>query len=182
MAEAEAAAALARAEARVAQAEARPTLSVGGGLRYLGGGDRVAFVAESTVEVPIFDRGREAVQAANDRARAAELAVAAAQLAVERERQALQRRLRAALEEETTLRFSLLPAAAGVRDGVNAAYLAGTATFADLAASRRDCLEMESRRAALAAEAQRLAALLEALGRGVEPSVRTASAAHEEKP
>ncbi|HYC57771.1 MAG TPA: TolC family protein [Candidatus Binatia bacterium] len=146
MATARAQAARARAELELERAGAVPDVTLGGGVRYLEGPGDVAFVLETAMELPFFDRRSGAISAAELRAARAEREHEAARLST---RDAVMRgylQMRVAAEQVRLLETRHLPIARDAVAQSQRGYGDGTATSFDLFDAQRALLELRLQR------------------------------------
>jgi len=131
-----------RAELDLQRAQAVPDIVVGGGVRYLAGPEDVAFVAETGVEVPLFDRRRGAIEAAQWRTRRSERDAAATAASVRDTVGRARLEMEAADAQIEQLQARHLPVARASLAELERGYGLGTATSFDLLEARRTLLDL----------------------------------------
>jgi cobalt-zinc-cadmium efflux system outer membrane protein len=125
------------AQLRTEQAARLPNVQVSGGLRRFEESDGYGFVAGVGVDLPLFNRNRDAVRAAETSAAAARLEEASARLKNEGALRGLYARLRALAAKDKCLRDTVVPSAERALDLVRQAHQQGKVGYLDVLEARR---------------------------------------------
>lgn len=150
-----------RAVVESARAERVPDLELGGGFRSFAGEEEWAWVAEASVPIPLFDRGRSRVDEAAARTFAAEereRAARAEEIAAARE---LYDRIAGLEEEGAALSGRLIPEAERALETTRRAFEGGRLPLRDVLAARRALFDPMARVVEVRAEMGRALGALE---------------------
>ena len=130
-------------DARVRSEEAArtPNLEVAAGVRRLQESEDFGFVAGVGVELPLFNRNRDAVSAAEAEREAERLDAAAARLQNDAAIRRLRARLQALAAREARLRESVVPPTERALDLLKQAHAQGKAGYLDVLEARRAVAE-----------------------------------------
>lgn len=158
-----------RAEVARQRAEATPDVEVAAGVRHLAGPGEVSLVAGVAVELPLFDRNRGNVRAAEERLFAAQ---ARARVA-EQEAAARLARLRADVEvarqRATTLGGETIPAAERAFEALRRAWQGGAASSLDVLDAQRSLVALRLERVDALADYHFALAALEGAAGAIDP-------------
>lgn len=132
------------AQVRSEEAAAAPNLEVAAGVRRFQESEDFGFVAGVGVELPLFNRNRDAVRAAEAEREAARLDAAEARLKNDAAIRRLHARLQALAEQEARLREALVPATERALGLVRQAHAQGKAGTLDVIEARRAVAEARS--------------------------------------
>ena len=129
------------AQVRSEEAARKPNLEVAAGVRRLEESEDVGFVAGIGVELPLFNRNRDAVKAAEAEREAARLDAANARLKNDAAIRRLHARLQALAAKEARLRETVVPTTERALGLVKQAHAQGKAGFLDVLEARRAVAE-----------------------------------------
>ncbi len=152
-----------RAAAAAARATGAPDLTLSGGVRRFAEGDDTAFLVGLGLPLPLFDRNRDAADAAERRAQAAEARRAQALATLHAELIGEHAELDASAEEAVALAERILPEAAAAFDESADAYRQGRLRLTDVLDAKRTLFELRARYVDVLARHHAAAARLERL-------------------
>jgi cobalt-zinc-cadmium efflux system outer membrane protein len=134
-----------RADRAVAAAAGVPDLTVGAGVRRFHGTDDTALVAGVSLPLPLFDRNRDAVAAAERRIAQAEEHRRGEEVRVKFALREAHAELAAAVTEAAALRDRILPEAELAFTESHEAYLRGRLRLTDVLDAERSLFDLQSR-------------------------------------
>ena len=131
------------AKVRIEKAARLPNLDLAAGMRRFEEPEGFGFVAGVGIELPIFNRNREAVRAAEADAKAVQMETAAVRLKTEGLLRRLYARLKALAIKEASLRDTVVPASERTLAFVKQAHVQGKAGYLDVIEARRTLAETQ---------------------------------------
>ncbi|MEI7437208.1 MAG: TolC family protein [bacterium] len=129
------------AKIRTEEAERLPNLEIAAGVRRFEEADGFGFVAGVGIDLPLFNRNRDAVRAAAADAESARLEAAAIRLKNESTLRRLHARLKTLSEKNASLRDTIIPASESTLAFVKQSHEQGKAGYLDVLDARRTVVE-----------------------------------------